>query len=96
MDLNIFDQVFFGNSIWSYLIALATLFFSLVFVRVAVRMIIRRLKKIAEKTTTTIDDLVVTILERIVLPVLYLSCFYLGLKILYLLQQKDINIILWS
>ncbi|MFA5093126.1 MAG: hypothetical protein WC543_04205 [Candidatus Omnitrophota bacterium] len=81
MDLKILDQVFFGNSLWNYLIALVTLFVSLVFVKVVVRMIIGRLKKFAEKTITTIDDLVVTILERIVLPVLYLSCLYLSLKI---------------
>jgi small-conductance mechanosensitive channel len=84
MDLKVFDQVFFGNSIWNYLIAAATLLLSLVFVKVVLHMVVRRLKKLAEKTTTTIDDLLVTILERIVLPVLYLSCFYLSLKTLHL------------
>ena len=82
MDLKILEQVFFGNSIWNYLIALATLLLSLLFVKVVVHMIIKRLKKFAEKTTTTIDDLFVTILERIIFPVLYLSCFYLGMKTL--------------
>jgi len=49
MDLKILEQVFFGNSIWNYLIALATLFLSLVFVKVVVRMTIKCLKKFAEK-----------------------------------------------
>jgi len=95
MDLKILEQVFFGNSIWNYLIALATLFLSLVFVKVVVRMTIKRLKKFAEKTTTTIDDLFVTILERIIFPVLYLSCFYLGMKTLRLPSGMDgvINVI---
>lgn len=95
MNLTILEQVFLGNRILDYVIALAVLLFSLVFVKVVVRMIIRRFKKYALKTTTTIDDFMVTILERIVLPVLYLSCFYLGLKILKLPTVMDgvINVI---
>jgi len=95
MDLKNLDRVFFENSLWEYLVALGTLFFSLVFVKVVIRMIIRRLKRFAEKTTTTIDDLFVTILERIVLPVLYISCFYLSVQILKLPSGIDgaINVI---
>jgi len=95
MDLKILDETFFGNSLWNYLIALAILLLSLVFVRVVIRMVIRHLKRFAEKTTTTIDDLFVTILERIVLPVLYISCFYLSLQTLKLPSAMDgaINVI---
>ncbi|MFA5069024.1 MAG: mechanosensitive ion channel family protein [Candidatus Omnitrophota bacterium] len=84
MDLKILNQTFFGNSLWDYFTALVILSLSLVFVRVVVRMIIRRLKKIAKKTTMAINDLFVTVTERIILPVLYISCFYISIKTLKL------------
>src|SRR3989338_4340651 len=82
MNLKILEQVFFGNRILDYIIALLTLSLSLFFVKVVVRASIKRLKKLAEKTTTTFDDLLVKIIERIGLPALYLSCIYISLKIL--------------
>jgi len=82
MTMQILDQAFFGNRILDYIIALLTLILSLLFVKVIIRSIVKRLKKFAEKTITTFDDLLIKIIERIVLPALYLSCFYLGLKTL--------------
>src|SRR3989338_2518423 len=82
MNLKILEQVFFGNRILDYIIAVSTLSLGLLFVKVVVRAFIKRLKKLAEKTTTTFDDLLVKIIERIVLPALYLSCIYISLKTL--------------
>ncbi|MFZ2938459.1 MAG: mechanosensitive ion channel family protein [Candidatus Omnitrophota bacterium] len=82
MNLKILEQVFFGNRILDYIIALLTLFLSVLFVKVVIRVFIKRLKKFAEKTTTTFDDFLIIILERIVMPGLYLSCIYFGLKTL--------------
>ncbi|RJO65719.1 MAG: mechanosensitive ion channel family protein [Candidatus Omnitrophota bacterium] len=84
MDLKILEQVFLGNRILDYIIALLTLFLSLLFVKVVIRVFIKRLKKFAEKTTMTFDGLLVKILEKIVLPALYISCFYVSTKTLKL------------
>ena len=84
MNVDILDQVFFGNRILDYIIAVSTLFLGLIFVKVVVRAVIKRLKKLAQKTSTTFDDLLVEIVERVVFPGLYLSCFYLSVKILKL------------
>lgn len=89
MNLEILEQVFFGNRILDYLIALLMLSVSLLFVRIVIRSAIKRLKRFAENTTNTFDDLLVQILERVVLPGLYLSCVYLGLKVLKLPGDID-------
>ena len=82
MNLEIMEQVFFGNRILDYIFALLTLSLSVLFVKAVIRVFIKRLEKFAKKTTTTFDDFLITILDRIVLPGLYLSCIYLGLKTL--------------
>lgn len=84
MNLKILEQVFLGNRILDYIIALLILFLSLLFVKAVIRIFIKRLKKFAEKTATTFDDLLVKILEKIALPALYISCFYVSAKILKL------------
>lgn len=84
MDIKILEQVFFNNRISDYIIALLTLFSSLLFVKVVIRFFIKRLKKIAERTTVTFDDFLIKILERVGLPALYISCFYVSAKILKL------------
>jgi small-conductance mechanosensitive channel len=89
MNLKILEQVLFGNRILDYIVALVTLSVSLLFVKVVIRRFIKRLKKLAERTTTTFDNLLVKILERIVLPGLYISCFYLSLKVLKMPSDAD-------
>ncbi len=83
------EQVFFGNRILYYLIALLTLALSLLFVKVVIRFFIRRLKKIAERTTIKFDDFLILILEKIGLPALYISCFYVSAKVLKLPSGAD-------
>jgi len=82
MNMQILNQVFFGNRILDYVVALLTLILSLLFVKVIACGLIKRLKKMAKKTKTMFDDLAAKILEKIVLPGLYISCVYLGLKTL--------------
>jgi len=92
MNMKVLEQVFFGNRLLDYIIALLTLSLSLLFVKVVIRAFIKRLRKFAEKTTTTFDDLLIKVLERIVLPGLYLSCIYLGLKTLKITSGIDVVI----
>jgi len=89
MGLKILEQLFFGNRIMDCIIALLTLALSLLLVKVIIRFFIRRLKKIAERTTTKFDDFLISILEKIGLPALYISCFYVSAKILKLPSGAD-------
>jgi len=84
MNLKILEQVFFGNRILDYIISLLTLVLSILFVKVVIRFMIRRLKKFAEITTTKFDDFLIKMLEKIGLPALYISCFYVSAKTLKL------------
>lgn len=82
MNLKFLEHVFLGNRILDYIIAFLTLSLGLLFVKVVACGFIKRLKKVAARTTRMFDDLIVKILEKIVLPGLYISCVYLGLKTL--------------
>jgi len=90
MWMEILEKMVFGNRIMDYAWALLILLVSLLFVKMVIRVFIRRIKKFAEKSVTTIDDLFADILERAVLPLLYLVCFYISLKTLKLPSEADI------
>ncbi|MFA4934192.1 MAG: mechanosensitive ion channel family protein, partial [Candidatus Omnitrophota bacterium] len=89
MNMEILEQVYLGNRILDYIIAFLTLAFGLLFVKIIIRSIIRRLKKLAERTDTKFDDFIIKILEKIGLPALYISCFYLSSKILKMPSEAD-------
>jgi small-conductance mechanosensitive channel len=83
------DQVFFGNRILDYIIALLTFLLSLLLIKAVIFAFIKRLKKSKEKSVSALKDFLVDILERIVLPALYLTCFYASAKILKLPSGLD-------
>lgn len=84
MNLEILNQVFLGNRTLDYIIALLTLALGILFVKVVIRFFIGRLKKLAKRTATALDDFLIKILEKIGLPALYISCLYLSAKTLKL------------
>ena len=61
-----------GNTVQDYLMALALFFCVVVVLRIIVRAVIARLRNLAEKTTTLIDDFIVQILERHIGAAVYL------------------------
>jgi len=80
----IFDHVIFGNTILSYLTALGMFTVGMAIVYVFKRYVLRRLKKWAAATDTTIDDLLVNIVHKMFVPVFYFAVFYLALHTLAL------------
>jgi len=80
MYKGILERVFLGNRISDYLIALAALLVSLLIINIVIRHFIKHLKRISEKTTTTVDDFLVTVLEKLAVPFLYLLAIYISIK----------------
>ena len=76
----IFEWVFLGNQISDYLIAVIALLASFLIINIVIRYFIKRLKKISEKTITTIDDFLVNVLEKLAVPFLYLLAIYISIK----------------
>lgn len=77
-------QVFFGNTVLDYLIAAGVFAAGLIIIWAVKRFFLYRFKKWAEKTETTMDDFVVKIIEKRLLPLIYFGLLYisiLGLKL---------------
>jgi len=92
--LRILNYTFLGNTLLDYLIFLLILCVGLLFIRIFKKIILKRLKKWAEKTQTTVDDFIVnSIIEKTTLPLLYFGVFYFSLNLLKLSSslKKIIN-----
>lgn len=62
--MELLDRVFLGNTLRDYLIAAAVVAATLLTVRVARLLILWRLRKLAQKTESTIDDVLIDTLEQ--------------------------------
>lgn len=78
----VMGMVFLGNSLAAYSIACVVLLFSFLVINIVIRYVIRRIKRIAFKTTTTIDDFIVSVLERLFIPFLFLLSTYIAVRML--------------
>ncbi|HEY4289833.1 MAG TPA: mechanosensitive ion channel family protein [Puia sp.] len=76
------DNVFWGNSIKIWLLALGFVALSLTAVRILKAVVLKKLKKWAEKTKGNFDDLLVTLLGKVVIPLFYILSFYFGAEVL--------------
>lgn len=83
MDFGFLENVYGGNSILKYLIAAGTLALGLLIVKV-IALFVKRFRKHSEATAGTADGLLASILGKIVVPGLYLTCVYLAFKTLTL------------
>lgn len=79
-----FDYSIFGNTILGYLSSLWIFIGGMVIVYVFKRYVLRRLKAWADSTDTTIDDLLVRVIQKSLLPVFYFGIFYIALHTLIL------------
>lgn len=82
-------QVYFDNTILAYVLALAGFVIGVVIIKVFKLIVLKRLKKWAEKTETTLDDFLVSGIERTIIPLLYFLSFYLAFKSLNLDQKFE-------
>lgn len=90
----ILQQTFYNNRVLDYIIFLSVFLIGLITIQIFKVIIESRLKVWAKKTEHTLDDLLVELIEKKVLPLLYLGAFYLSLQSLTLSPavEKGINI----
>ncbi len=83
------DQIFFGNSVYDYAVALGIFIIGAIVLIIFKKIILSRLKKWAAKTKTSLDDFLIRGMEKSVLPVLFLVIFYFAIKTLTIPEKAD-------
>lgn len=80
----ILQKEYFDNTVQDYMMALLIFVGAFIVVRIVHSVVLTRLKKWAEKTKTRLDDYLVGIIDKSVVPLLYFGVFYLALHSLEL------------
>ncbi|MFC1667435.1 mechanosensitive ion channel family protein [Candidatus Omnitrophota bacterium] len=95
MIQDIMGYVFFGNRVMDYSICIFLFLALLVIIKIFRHFLLKRLKKWAEKTATTLDDFLISIVQKIFLPLTYFGALYVSLNTLSLapVLEKVIGII---
>jgi small-conductance mechanosensitive channel len=73
----------------AYLIALGIFVIGVLFVQIFRTIVLRRLKKWAERTKTTLDDFIVVAIRKSIVPILYYGAFYFAVGTLSLSATFD-------
>ena len=74
------DRLYLGNSVLSYVISLAAFLGMSLVAYIIKKILLRRLKKLAEKTATTADNFIIATVDRKLFPLLYLGSFFLAAR----------------
>lgn len=83
------EQVYYGNSIEQYAIALSIIIGSVLVVRLLRKRLLNQIKKWTEKTETKLDDYIVSGVEKFGLPILTFLAIYIGLSYLTFTEKVD-------
>jgi small-conductance mechanosensitive channel len=86
------NQIYFGNTILQYITAIGIFFLIIALVKIFRFIVLKKLKKWAEKTETTIDDFIIIGIQKSVVPIMYYGAFYIAGRSLKL--SPDANNIL--
>lgn len=78
----ILKNTFLGNSIQTWLTSFVILLVSLTVIRILKRIVLSRLKKWSAKTATSMDDFIVTVIEKSIIPLLYVISVYFAVATL--------------
>ena len=86
---------FLNNRVLDYLICVGIFLVSVIVIKIFELIILKKIKKWAKKSVTTLDDFVVSVFEKVVAPFLYFGALYLSVQILALgtVVTKIINIV---
>ncbi len=70
------ERVYWGNTVWQYLVALGGILLAWVILQLIRKKLISLLKKLTEKTSNNFDDILIKGLDRFVIPYIYLLVNY--------------------
>jgi small-conductance mechanosensitive channel len=84
-----FSQKYLGNTVERWLIALGILILCFIAIRIIKYIVIRNTKRWAAKTKTDIDDLLIAVIEKSVVPLLYIAGIYSALSSLALSARAN-------
>ncbi|MBA7512170.1 hypothetical protein ES705_04172 [subsurface metagenome] len=89
------QQTFFNNRILDYLICLSIFLIGIIVIQIFKRFLLKRLRKWAKRTATTIDDFLIRMIEKELLPLFYFGAFYVSIQGLTLnpALEKGINVL---
>ena len=77
-----FDAIFLGNTLRDWCISLGIMIISITALRIFQKIVVKRLQQLSEKTATGIDDFLVSVIRRTVMPLVYILAVYFSLKYL--------------
>ncbi|UCG35873.1 MAG: mechanosensitive ion channel family protein [Candidatus Omnitrophota bacterium] len=78
------QKVIGQNRVLDYIVCLAVFVACVLILKIFKHIILKRLKRFAEKTATAMDDFIVSLLRRVFVPLMYLGALYLSLNFLTL------------
>jgi len=81
------NQIYFGSTILQYITAIGIFVLVIIVVKVFRIIVLRRLKKWAAKTQTTIDDFILNGIKKSVIPIFYYSALYFAARSLNLTES---------
>jgi len=82
--MNAFKEFIAKNDSKSILIALGLFLLLIIFLKIFKQIVLHKLKLLSKKTETTLDDFLVSIIEKSVLPILYFWAFLISINTLQL------------
>jgi small-conductance mechanosensitive channel len=78
------EQMYFGNTVKEYLVSIGIFILAVLITMIFKKIILKKLREWAKKTETTVDDFLIGVIEKGLVPLLYLGAFYLAIKTLTL------------
>jgi len=89
------QQTFLHNRILDYLICLSVFLIGIIVIQIFKRFLLKRLREWAKRTATTIDDFLIRMIEKELLPLFYFGAFYVSIQGLTLnpALEKGINVL---
>lgn len=83
------EIVFLGNTVKDWSIALGIILLCMLGAVLLKRIVLSRLQQLASRTTSYLDDFLIGVLQKSVMPILYVYAVYAGLRYITLPPQFD-------